>query len=48
MLPTPAGTQVAPPVPTHVHVTPSRLGGNVSLTVAPVTLLGPTFVATIV
>jgi hypothetical protein len=30
----------------HVHVTPVNSAGNVSVIVAPVTLLGPAFVAT--
>jgi hypothetical protein len=48
MSPTPPERQDAPPVPTHVQLTPVRVAGNASLTVAPTTLLGPAFVATIV
>jgi hypothetical protein len=47
MLPFPEASHDAPPAPTHVHVA-LRDGGNVSATVAPVTLLGPALFATIV
>ena len=47
MLPEPLAVQVPPPAPTQVHVQ-VRLAGNVSATVAPVTLLGPALLAVIV
>jgi hypothetical protein len=47
MLPFPEAPHVAPPVLAHVHVA-LRDAGNVSATVAPVTLLGPGLLATIV
>jgi hypothetical protein len=46
MLPDPLAVQVPPPAPTHVQVAVSA-AGNVSLTVAPETLLGPAFDAVI-
>jgi hypothetical protein len=47
MLPDPDAVHAPPPAPAHVHVA-VRDAGNVSATVAPVTLLGPTLLATIV
>jgi hypothetical protein len=48
MLPDPDGAgHVPPPAPTHVHVAVNG-AGNASATVAPVTLLGPALLATIV
>jgi hypothetical protein len=48
MSPTPFGAPHVPPfIPTQVQVTPVRLAGNVSITVAPVTGFGPLLVATI-
>lgn len=47
MFPAPEAVQVPPPAPTHVQVQVS-MAGNVSATVAPVTLLGPAFEAVIV
>ena len=37
-----------PAVAVQVHVTPVKAGGKVSVTVAPVAMLGPLFVTTIV
>jgi hypothetical protein len=48
MLPLPEAGQVEPAEAAHVHVAPARLAGNVSVTVAPVTVDGPAFEATIV
>src|SRR5204863_9961868 len=48
MLPAPDAVHVPPPAPTHVQLAPLNTAGNVSVTVAPVTLLGPAFDATIV
>jgi hypothetical protein len=48
ILPAPAGVHVPPPAPTQVQVTPVSAAGKVSVTVAPVTGLGPAFEATIV
>jgi hypothetical protein len=48
MLPTPPERHDAPPVPRHVQLTPVRVAGNTSMTVAPTTSFGPPFVATIV
>ena len=48
MLPLPEAVQLEPADAVHVQVTPVKLAGIVSLTVAPVTSLGPLFVATIV
>ena len=48
MLPLPDALQLEPEDAVHVQVTLVRLAGIVSLTVAPVTSLGPLFVATIV
>ena len=48
MLPEPEAVHVPPPAPTHVHVAPVSDAGSVSVTVAPVTALGPAFDATIV
>ena len=39
---------LAPPVTVEVYVTLVSVAGNVSVTVAPVTSLGPAFVAVIV
>jgi hypothetical protein len=47
MLPEPAAVQVPPPAPTHVQVQVIE-AGNVSVTVAPVALLGPELEAVIV
>jgi hypothetical protein len=47
MLPLPLAGHVPPPAPAHVHVA-VKDAGNVSATVAPVTLLGPALLATIV
>lgn len=48
MLPLPPAVHVPPPAPTHVHVTPVSCAGIASLTVAPVTPLGPLLLTTIV
>jgi hypothetical protein len=48
MLPEPLAVQVPPPAPTHVQLAPVIVAGRVSVTVAPVTALGPAFDATIV
>src|SRR5882672_2041775 len=48
MLPEPLAVQVPPPAPTQVQLTPVIVAGSVSVTVAPVTALGPAFDATIV
>src|SRR5262245_13693100 len=47
MLHAPEAVHVPPPAPAHVQVA-VRDAGNVSATVAPVTLLGPALLATIV
>ena len=48
MLPLPdAATQVPPPVPAQVHVTPVSVAGNVSVTVAPLASLGPSGLVTV-
>ena len=47
-VPAPTVSQSAVPAATHVNVTPVRLLGTVSVIVAPDTLDGPLFVATIV
>ena len=47
-LPLPEAGHVEPAVAAHVHVTPLRLPGTVSATVAPVTVDGPGFEATTV
>ena len=47
MLPLPAATQVPPPVPAQVHVTPVSVAGNVSVTVAPIASLGPSGLVTV-
>lgn len=46
--PLPDAAQLAPADALHVHVAPSRPAGIVSVTVAPIALDGPPFVATIV
>jgi hypothetical protein len=43
MLPLPLAVHVPPAVPRHVQVTPVRAVGNVSVTVAPVAVLGPAY-----
>ena len=43
-----AAPQLEPPVAEHVQLTPVRAVENTSVTVAPVTLLGPVFVIRIV
>jgi hypothetical protein len=48
MFPDPLAVQVPPPAPLHVQVAPVMAAGTVSVTVAPVTALGPEFEATIV
>src|SRR5438128_1687784 len=49
MLPVPlAAAQLEPPEATHVHVAPVIAGASVSITDAPVTLLGPLLVTTMV
>jgi hypothetical protein len=48
MFPVPLPLQVAPPAGAHVHAAPRSDAGGVSVTVAPVTAVGPLFVATIV
>ena len=48
MLPEPDAGQVATADAVHVQVTPERLAGKVSVTVAPVIADGPAFEATIV
>ena len=48
MLPLPDAVHVPPPAPTQVHVAPVSAAGSVSITVAPLTALGPAFDATIV
>src|SRR5882672_827186 len=48
MLPEPLAAQVPPPAPTQVQLAPVIATGSVSVTVAPVTALGPAFEATIV
>ena len=47
ILPEPLAVQVPPPAPTQVHVQ-VRAAGKVSVTVAPVALLGPELLAVIV
>src|SRR6185295_5296893 len=44
----PEVAQVPPPLPRHVHVAPEIEAGTRSITVAPLTSLGPLFDATIV
>ena len=46
--PLPLAGQVEPAEATQVHVTPETCAGKTSLTVAPVTALGPALLATIV
>ena len=48
MFPEPAAVAVPPPAPTAVQVTPVKVAGSVSATVAPGALLGPAFEAVIV
>ena len=48
MLPEPEAAHVAPEEATHVHVADDNEAGSVSATVAPTTLDGPAFAATIV
>ena len=48
MLPEPLAVHEEPAEAVQVQVTPVRLAGNVSATVAPVTAVGPAFLATIV
>ncbi len=48
MSPLPLAGQVAPPAAAHVQLMPVKIPENVSLTVAPVTALGPALLATIV
>ena len=49
MLPDPDGApQVPPPAPTHIQVGVTRAAGTLSVTVTPVAVDGPGFVATIV
>ena len=48
MLPLPDAGQLEPAVAAHVHVTPVRVAGTVSATVAPVITEGPALEATIV
>jgi hypothetical protein len=48
MSPLPLAGQLLPAEATHVHAAPEIVAGNVSDTVAPVTALGPLFVATMV
>ena len=49
MLPAPLGAvQVAPPDGVHVHVTPVRIPGGVSVTTVPLALLGPALDAVMV
>ena len=47
-LPLPAAAQVAPPAAVQVQLTPLRVTGRVSVTVAPVTASGPALPATMV
>src|SRR5947208_1110747 len=47
-LPLPLAGQVDPADATHVHVTLATWTGKLSVTVAPVTVLGPALLATIV
>src|SRR2546425_100546 len=47
-LPLPLAGQLEPAEAAHVHVTPLSWAGKLSVTVAPVTALGPALVATIV
>ncbi len=48
MLPEPDAGHAPPPAPMHVHVAPRKAAGNASATVAPVAVLGPALLATIV
>src|SRR5262249_11767025 len=48
MLPEPLAPHDEPADAAHVHVTPVRLAGNVSVTVAPVMALGPLLVTVMV
>ena len=48
IFPVPNAVQVPPPLPAQVHVALVIAAGKVSVTVAPVTLLGPEFDTTIV
>src|SRR5262245_58332702 len=48
MLPLPFAAQLEPAVAEQVHVAPVSAAGKLSVTVAPVTALGPAFDATIV
>jgi hypothetical protein len=47
MLPVPDAAHLPPLDPAHVHVTVFNVAGNASVTVAPVTALGPALVAVI-
>ena len=47
-LPLPVAGQVEPAVAEQVHAAPDSDAGSVSVTVAPVTVLGPGFVTTMV
>ena len=47
MSPLPDAGHAPPLVPVHVHVTPIRGVGNVSVTVAPVASLGPRALVTV-
>src|SRR2546428_13244 len=48
MLPEPLAVQVPPPAPAQVQLASGIVAGNVSVTIAPLTALGPAFEATIV
>jgi hypothetical protein len=48
MLPEPLAGQVDPAEALHVQLIPLKVAGNVSVTVAPVTLLGPLLVTVMV
>ena len=48
MLPLPDAGHAPPPVAAHVHVTPVRVAGKASVTVAPLASLGPSGLVTVI